>query len=177
MCGFIGFISDINNKQISLYEEKFQHYLYELNNRGPDYTETKKIFLKNKIIRIGFSRLAIQDLNPNSNKIFYNDNAILLFNGEIYNQKILKQKYLSDTLLNTSSDTEVLFNLLLNYGSKIINELNGIFSIIYIDLKNNNIECIRDFTGTKPLYYSFHNNNFFFSSEAWFLYSLSQKKT
>ena len=176
MCGFIGFISDINNKQISLYEEKFQHYLYELNNRGPDYTETKKIFFKNKIIRIGFSRLAIQDLNPNSNKIFYNDNAILLFNGEIYNQKILKQKYLSDTLLNTSSDTEVLFNLLLNYGSKIINELNGIFSIIYIDLKNNNIECIRDFTGTKPLYYSFHNNNFFFSSEAWFLYSLSQKK-
>ena len=79
-------------------------------------------------------------------------------------------------MLNTSSDTEVLFNLLLNYGSKIINELNGIFSIIYIDLKNNNIECIRDFTGTKPLYYSFHNNNFFFSSEAWFLYYLSQKK-
>ena len=44
MCGFIGFISDINNKQISLYEEKFQHYLYELNNRGPDYTETKNFF-------------------------------------------------------------------------------------------------------------------------------------
>ena len=176
MCGFIGFISDINNKQISLYEEKFQHYLYELNNRGPDYTETKKIFFKNKIIHVGFSRLAIQDLNPKSNKIFYNDKAILLFNGEIYNQKILKQKYLSDTLLNTSSDTEVLFNLLLNYGTKIINELSGIFSIVYIDLENNNIECIRDFTGTKPLYYSFHDNNFFFSSEAWFLYSLSQKK-
>ena len=160
MCGFIGFISDINNKQISLYEEKFQHYLYELNNRGPDYTETKNFF-KNKIIRIGFSRLAIQDLNPKSNKIFYNDKAILLFNGEIYNQKILKQKYLSDTLLNTSSDTEVLFNLLLNW-TKIINELNGIFSIVYIDLENNNIECIRDFTGTKPLYYSFHDNNFSF---------------
>ena len=90
MCGFIGFISDINNKQISLYEEKFQHYLYELNNRGPDYTETKKIFFKNKIIHVGFSRLAIQDLNPKSNKIFYNDKAILLFNGEIYNQKIFK---------------------------------------------------------------------------------------
>ena len=176
MCGFIGFISDINNKQISLYEEKFRHYLHELNNRGPDYTETKKIIFKNKIIHVGFSRLAIQDLNQNSNKIFYNDKAILLFNGEIYNQKTLKQKYLSDKFLNTSSDTEVLFNLLINHGSKIINELNGIFSIVYIDLKNNNIECIRDFTGTKPLYYSFYNNNFFFSSEAWFLYSLSQKK-
>ncbi len=176
MCGFIGFISDINNKQISLYEEKFRHYLNELNNRGPDYTETKKIIFKNKIIRVGFSRLAIQDLNSSSNKIFYNDNAILLFNGEIYNKKILKQKYLSNTLMNTTSDTEVLFNLLTNHGSKIINEINGIFSIVYIDLKNNNIECIRDYTGTKPLYYYCNNNNFFFSSEAWFLYSLSQKK-
>ena len=79
-------------------------------------------------------------------------------------------------MLNTSSDTEVLFNLLLNYGSKIINELNGIFSIIYIDLKNNNIECIRDFTEQNHYIILFIIIIFFFSSEAWFLYSLSQKK-
>ena len=78
MCGFIGFISDINDKRISLYEEKFEYYLSQLNNRGPDYTETKKIFLKDKFIKVGFSRLAIQDLNSNANRIFYNDNAILL---------------------------------------------------------------------------------------------------
>ena len=70
MCGFIGFISDINDNQLSVYEEKFQHYFDELNNRGPDYKETKKIILKNKIIHVGFSRLAIQDLSPKSNKIF-----------------------------------------------------------------------------------------------------------
>ena len=44
MCGFIGFITDINDNRISIYEEKFQHYLSQLKNRGPDYTETKKIF-------------------------------------------------------------------------------------------------------------------------------------
>ena len=176
MCGFIGYVTDINNKQTFHFEEKFKHYLTELNNRGPDYTESKKIILKDKIINIGFSRLAIQDLNPDSNKIFYNDEAILLFNGEIYNQKALKEKYLNMISFQTSTDTEVLFNLLIKYGSKIINEIQGIFSIVFINLKNNIIECIRDFTGTKPLYYYFHGKSFFFSSEAWFLYSLSERK-
>ena len=176
MCGFIGFITDINDKRISLYEEKFEYYLSQLNNRGPDYTETKKIFLKDKFIKVGFSRLAIQDLNSNANRIFHNDNAILLFNGEIYNQKFLKKKYINDIDLATSTDTEVLFNLLLKYGTKIISEIRGIFSIVFINLKQQSIECIRDFTGTKPLYYSIDNKNFFFSSEAWFLYSISQKK-
>ena len=176
MCGFIGFVTDINDKRISIYEEKFQHYLNQLKNRGPDYTETKQIFLKDKFIKIGFSRLAIQDLNQNANKIFHNDNAILLFNGEIYNKKYLKRTYIDDIILTTSTDTEVLFNLLLNYGTKIIKEIRGIFSIVFINLKKQSIECIRDFTGTKPLYYSIENKNFFFSSEAWFLYSVSQKK-
>jgi len=47
MCGFIGFISDINDKQNSFFFEKFQFYLNELNNRGPDYSEVKKIIYKN----------------------------------------------------------------------------------------------------------------------------------
>ena len=146
MCGFIGFISDINDKRVIQYEEKFNHYLIELNNRGPDYNETKKIILKNKIIHVGFSRLAIQDLNPKSNKIFFNQEGLLLFNGEIYNQKVLKEKYLNLDQFTTSTDTEVLFNLLLKKGTKIVNELIGIFSFVFFDLKRNTLECVRDFT-------------------------------
>ena len=157
-----------------LYTKKFQHYLNQLKNRDKIILRLNK-FLKDKFIKIGFSRLAIQDLNQNANKIFHNDNAILLFNGEIYNKKYLKRTYIDDIILTTSSDTEVLFNLLLNYGTKIIKEIRGIFSIVFINLKKQSIECIRDFTGTKPLYYSIENKNFFFSSEAWFLYSVSQK--
>ena len=176
MCGFIGFISDINDKQISHYDKKFKLYLEKLNNRGPDYTETKKISFNNKIIQVGFSRLAIQDLSPISNKIFHNQRGLLLFNGEIYNQKILRDKYLNSEEFYTSTDTEVLFYLLLKHGTSIINEIKGIFSFVFFDLKKNTVECVRDFTGTKPLYYYLKNNNFFFSSEAWFLYSLSEKK-
>lgn len=176
MCGFIGFISDINDKKIFEYEQKFNHYLIELNNRGPDYTETKKIKVNNKVIQVGFSRLAIQDLNSSSNKIFHNQKNLLLFNGEIYNQKALKEKYLGSEQFHTSTDTEVLFYLLIKNGTKIVNEINGIFSFVFFDLEKNTLECLRDFTGTKPLYYYKNNNNFFFSSEAWFLYSLTDKE-
>ena len=176
MCGFIGFISDINDKQNSFFFEKFQFYLNELNNRGPDYSEVKKIIYKNKLIYVGFKRLAIQDLGVSSNKIFCDDDNLLLFNGEIYNKKELKEKYLLNSNLETNTDTEVLFTLLNKFDTKIISEIQGIFSIVYINFKKQTIECIRDYTGTKPLYYKVSNENFFFSSEAWFLYSLSEKK-
>ena len=111
MCGFIGFVTDINNKQINSISKKFNIYFDKLNERGPDYSEIKKITYKSKIIQVGFSRLAIQDLKSSSNKIFYNDNSIILFNGEIYNHRELKEKYLSGLKLSSNTDTEVLFNL------------------------------------------------------------------
>ena len=74
MCGFIGFVTDINNKQIDTISKKFSFYFNKLKQRGPDYSEVKKIRLKSKIIQIGFARLSIQDLNKNANKIFYKYN-------------------------------------------------------------------------------------------------------
>ena len=80
MCGFIGFISDINNKQIDNISLKFNIYFDKLKKRGPDYSEVKKIKFKSKIIQVGFVRLSIQDLNKKSNKIFYDDDNLILFN-------------------------------------------------------------------------------------------------
>ena len=176
MCGFIGFITDINNKQIETISKKFSVYFNKLKQRGPDYSEVKKIRFKSKLIQIGFARLSIQDLNKNANKIFYNDDNLILFNGEIYNHNELKKKYLQYQSFSTNTDTETLFKLFQKKGETIVSELEGIFSIVYIDLKNEKILMVRDFTGTKPLYFSNTNKDIYFSSEAWFLYSLSNKE-
>ena len=176
MCGFIGFISNINDKQNEIISKKFDIYYNELKKRGPDYSEIKTIKFKSKIIQIGFVRLSIQDTSQNSNKIFYDDNNVILFNGEIYNFIELKNKYLSKETFETLTDTEVLFKLYKLKGKHILNELRGIFSIVFIDLKYENIQFIRDLTGTKPLYYSKKSSGLFFSSEAWFLYSISNKE-
>ena len=176
MCGFIGFITDINNKQLDEISEKFNIYFNKLKERGPDYSIVKKIKFKSKLIQVGFSRLAIQDLNESSNRIFYNDENLILFNGEIYNHISLKEKYLGDKKISTKTDTEILHKLFQKKGTDIINELEGIFSIVFIDLKTEKVFMARDYTGTKPLYFSNKNNDLFFSSEAWFLYSLSDKE-
>ena len=176
MCGFIGYISNKSDLKNQDYENKFNKYLIKLKNRGPDYTEKKKIFAFEKILNFGFSRLAIQDLSEKSNKIFSNNNKILLFNGEIYNFLELKRKYFYDHKFETNTDTELLFKLFDKFGPEKISECKGIFSIIFFDVNNSEIYLLRDPTGTKPLYYIKNNNFFAFSSEAWFLYSLSEKK-
>ena len=139
MCGFIGYVLNHDTKREKQIEEKFNFYLKQLNNRGPDYSESKKIIHNDKIINFGFARLAIQDLSNNANKIFFNDKYILLFNGEIYNHNELRSKYFVNEKFETKTDTEVLFKLLTNYDFKKITELKGIFSIVFIKLGENKI--------------------------------------
>ena len=123
----------------------------------------------------GFNRLSIIDLDKSANKIFYNDQYYLLFNGEIYNFKKLKEDYLSNEKFLTKTDTEVLFKLLIKYGIDFIKKLEGIFAFTFLDIKKNKLYLARDFTGTKPLFFFKNNDGIFFSSEAWFQYSISNK--
>ena len=176
MCGFIGYITDKNLSNEIIINDKFNYYFEELKNRGPDFSQKKKLFIGNKLINVGFCRLSIQDLSEKANKIFCDDEFLLLFNGEIYNHKEIRSSIEIDGELETSSDTEVLFYFLKKTKFSKLEKLRGIFSIVFFDLKNNLVYCARDITGTKPLYYLLNNDGFFFSSEAWFLYSLSQKK-
>ena len=176
MCGIIGFVIKRNCSKSNEYKKKFLYYLNHQTHRGPDYQERKVILNQEFEYNLGFNRLSIVDLNKNSNKIFSDENYVLLFNGEIYNHKFLQNKYLKDKNLDTKTDTEVLFKLLIKFESKIINELEGMFSFVLVDIKNNKILLSKDYTGIKPLYYLKNSDGIFFASEAWFLYSLSQKK-
>lgn len=174
MCGFIGY-SSLLNKDQKLYQDKFNIYHDNMLHRGPDYQEKIEIINSNRKFNLGFSRLSIQDSSLNANKIFRNENYCLLFNGELYNKDFLIEKFFNNKIFDTSTDTEVLFELLINYGISKLNEIEGIFSFVFIDIKKNIFYLTRDFTGTKPLFYSLINGEIFFSSEAWFLYSINQK--
>jgi asparagine synthase (glutamine-hydrolysing) len=175
MCGIIGFISKKNSKT-NFYKEKFNIYHNKLFHRGPDFQEKININDEHLEINLGFSRLAVQDLSLEGNKIFRNENIIILFNGEIYNFNELRSEHLSKEIFQTKTDTEVLFKLFIKYGDSFIDLVEGIFAISVIDVKNKQIHLFRDFTGVKPLYFSTNEDGFFFCSEAWFLYSISNKQ-
>ena len=173
MCGF--FSIHKKNNYIDNLDHSIQKIKLNLKRRGPD--SQTSLFLDNnfKINQninniknlIVASRLNIIDNNINSNLPIISDckQYILSFNGEIYNFNQLKKKYLDGIKLKTNSDSEVLLYLLKHRGEYVLNELNGIFSISFYDLKKKKIILARDRLGIKPLYYYFKNDSFSFSSD------------
>ena len=92
-----------------------------LNSRGPDFNQT--LHLGN--ISLVHYRLKIYDLSDQYNQPYTLDkNYYLLFNGSIYNYKELAKKY---ELENPTSDTHVLYLLLIKFGENILNELMECF--------------------------------------------------
>tara|TARA_B100001029_G_scaffold175009_1_gene175862 strand:- start:1005 stop:2786 length:1782 start_codon:yes stop_codon:yes gene_type:complete len=174
MCGIIGHC--VERRFADSADILFQKHLKKMHYRGPDFSTNKSHYLNNYKINFGFNRLSIQDLSPTSNKIFCDENHILIFNGEIYNKLELKNKHITDVVLQTTTDTEILFELLKKFSITKIDEIEGIFAFAFLNLKTNKIYLSRDRTGVKTLYYFKDISNFYFCSEAWYLYDLSSKK-
>jgi len=113
-----------------------------------------------------FNRLAIIDLDARSNQPFEDDRYTLVFNGEIYNYRSLKEelKALGFTF-RTTSDTEVLFYALQRWGTDALRRINGMFAFCWLDREQRRFILSRDRVGIKPLYYRQYGKSLIFSSE------------
>ena len=176
MCGFIGYITSKKSNKLGVYNSKFKHFFESQKYRGPDFSEVFRTEKDSQFICLGFNRLSIQDQSNKGNKIFRNSRYVLLFNGEILNFKYLKNKYFENEIFDSKTDTELLFKFLIKFKLEKINELEGMFAFVLIDLETKQAFFCRDYTGIKPLFYSVNRDGIFFSSDAWFLYSLSDKR-
>lgn len=160
MCGLIC--------SYGMQEHKMCQALKSISHRGPDALGTKslKVF-GNSILDLGHVRLSILDLDPRSNQPFtLNDKHYLVFNGEIYNYKELAEELLDVQVLVTKSDTEVLWRLLVQFGTGILSKLEGMFALVFYNSDNSDLIITRDSLGIKPLYYSGDFvSNFVVSSE------------
>ena len=159
MCGFFGIF---HKKKFKKDLDKFNKSANLISHRGPDdsrYTELDRLQVK-------FFRLSILDLSKNGMQpmISKNNRYLMVFNGEIYNANILKKKLLNIDFKSTS-DSEVLFNLLILRGEKALENIEGMFSFVFFDKETNKIIFCRDRFGIKPLYYYEDDNQIIFSSE------------
>jgi asparagine synthase (glutamine-hydrolysing) len=166
MCGIAGIIDHSKKIDLNLLINKM---ILKLSHRGPDH---KGIWVdKNNNIALANSRLAIQDLSENGNQPFFSPsrNFVIVMNGEIYNHKFLREKIYEEKRFSewkSNSDTETVSCLLDFYDlNDVLNMLQGMFSLAIYDKKNKLLFLARDKVGEKPLYYSFQNQIFFFSSE------------
>jgi asparagine synthase (glutamine-hydrolysing) len=157
MCGFIGGLGTLVN-QID------QNNLGVLSNRGPDHQGSIK--LNSGLLMIA-TRLAMTDPNPRSNQPMLDTETknVLVFNGEIYNYKEIRKKLSNlGVIFKTDSDTEVLLKALSNFGLNILQDLEGMYSLVFFNQNDNSLLLARDFLGKKPLFYSIDNSNVLFSS-------------
>lgn len=141
--------------------------LKSIRHRGPDAWAESQFIDNNYILKLGHTRLSIIDLEERSNQPFESKcgNYTIVFNGEIYNYKELKKDLLSDCEFISSSDTEVLLNLFIKYGPKILNNLDGMFSFCIFNKTTHEIFCARDQLGIKPFYFKVKKDVLYFASE------------
>ena len=77
----------------------------------------------------------------------------LVFNGEIYNYLDLKKELLlKGYVFKSKGDAEVILNGYLEWGEKISNKLQGMFTFAILDLNKRCVFVSRDQMGIKPLY-------------------------
>ncbi len=154
MCG-LNFILD--KKSVMDSSSAIDKMNQLLVHRGPSVQQFLKLNSSLGNIWLGHTRLKIQDLSDAANQPFtLNNRQFLIFNGEIYNANHLREKY-KFPIVKSYADTEVLYHFLQH--NLDINELNGMFSFVFVDLDKDEILIARDRFGIKPLFF-FENENF-----------------
>lgn len=155
MCSIAGIING-NQKDLDLLLSAQSH-------RAPDEAAT---FIDNNIA-IGMGRLKILDLKSKNLCLYKLEKYILSYNGEIYNYLEIKKELKElGWKFETSSDTEVVLKSYMQWGNKMLQKFNGMFSIAIYNKTNGKIFLARDIAGEKPLYYYRDSKKFIFISEA-----------
>ena len=113
-------------------------------------------------------RLSIIDLNKKSNQPMVKNNSryCVIFNGEIYNYRELRQKLKRfGKIFETNSDTEVLIEAYKYWGEDCLKYLNGMFAFAIYDNSKNKVFFARDRAGEKPLFFCNNQGQIIFASE------------
>ena len=124
-----------------------------LRHRGPD---GEGLHIDGEL-GLGHRRLAVLDLAGGAQPMRRADGqAVLTFNGEIFNYQALRRELLAvGQSLNTSGDTEVLLAGHQRWGAAgLLGRLRGMFAFGLWDMSQKTLLLARDHLGIKPLYYA-----------------------
>lgn len=154
MCGIAGIASASEYQTV-------HKMLTTLRHRGPDDTG----YHRNDHHALAHARLSIIDLVSGKQPMGdATDRTRVVFNGEIYNHKILRTQ-LGESRFRTNSDTEVLLHLAGEEQdpTKWVPHLDGMFA--FAISQDGNLTLARDPLGIKPLYVGEKGGALVFGSE------------
>ncbi len=132
--------------------------------RGPDAGD----YFYQPGIGLAHRRLSIIDIAGSPQPMqSANEQACIVFNGEIYNYQELRQELLGKGYqFNTCGDTETILNAWLEWGEDCVHHLRGMFAFAIWDKSKQCLFLARDRLGIKPLFYALlADGQFIFGSE------------
>ena len=167
MCGIAGFCNF--HGTVKMQEENLEKMKQRMLHRGPDaggsyISEDGKVALGHRRLSIvDLSEAGLQPMKSHSGRY------VMVYNGEIYNYKMLSQKLLEEKKVDRfrgTSDSEVILEAFEAYGvEETIAQCKGMFAIALYDTKEQKLYLLRDRIGEKPLYYGFMGDTFVFASD------------
>ncbi|WP_387463913.1 asparagine synthetase B family protein [Photorhabdus sp. RM323S] len=164
MCG-IGGVFNTENKLIDDIENKLHTIMSKISHRGDSSRFNEKIVRNH--FSIATNRLAIVERDSAYQPISNQEHDLhLVLNGQIYNYKSLRNELIEQGYqFKNGGDAEVVLIAYICYGKSFIKKLDGMFSFILFDNKNNKFLLGRDHVGIKPLYYTYKEGNWYVASE------------
>lgn len=153
MCGICGIYNERNKEVINDMLNAIRH-------RGPD---SFNIVLKNNA-SLGECGLNIVSGKDDKLPLINESGVVLLFNGEIYNYKILREELKKKGYsFESDADSEIILKLYGLYKESFVEHLKGMYAIAILD--GNKLILARDKFGIKPLFYFQNNDKVIFGSE------------
>lgn len=162
MCGIAGILSF--DPDLPVTPGHLESMSRRIAHRGPD-ADQSLILPGLPSLGLAFRRLAVIDPDPRSNQPVHTPDRrfTLVFNGEIYNYRQLREQL--DYPWKTQGDAEVLLAALTAWGTGALDKLNGMFALALWDDQEKTLLLARDRMGQKPLYLSIGRSSVAFASE------------
>jgi asparagine synthase (glutamine-hydrolysing) len=161
MCGICGQFNFRDGKPV---EPAVVHAMARaIAHRGPD----DEGYHISGPLGLGFRRLSIIDLAGGHQPMADRDETVwVVFNGEIYNFPELRRELESfGHVFRTRSDTEVIIHGYKQWGTEVLNHLNGMFGLAIWDDRRKCLIIARDAAGIKLVYYRVEGGSVVFGSE------------
>ena len=161
MCGIAGIIGEFASPDQSRGLVERMNRMQK--HRGPDGQGLAQF----EGATLGHVRLSIIDLSDRAQQpMMSRDNRFaIVFNGEIYNYRELRQELAGRYSFGSDSDTEVLLGAYVVWGEDCLSKINGMFAFCIYDLTERTAFFARDRFGQKPLYYVDTGKALLFASE------------